>query len=82
MLAIALMFAMEGPALVDEKDWNPELQAIADKCGIPRDNLKWIDGSVRWLKPETSSFDQAACVFEQLNVNGIPMKQGFISGGS
>jgi hypothetical protein len=82
MLALALMLAMEGTALADEKDWGPELQAIADKCGIPRENLKWIDGSVRWLKPEASSYDQATCVFEQLKVSGIPMNQGFVSGGS
>jgi hypothetical protein len=42
VLALALMWAMEGPALMDEKDWNPELHAIADKCGVPRENLKWI----------------------------------------
>ena len=81
ILALVLMLAIGDPALADQKDCNPELHAIADKCGIPRENLKWIDGSVRWLKPETSSYDQATCVFEQLKMSGIPMKQGFVSDG-
>lgn len=59
-LTLSVEMIIETPALADERDWTPELHTIADKCGVPRANLTWVDGSVHWSMPEMSSFDQAA----------------------
>lgn len=82
LLPIVAFMLMEGPALADSKDWTPELHAIADKCGLPRDHLKWIDGTVRWSNPEEATYGQSMCVIGELRAKGIPMKQGFVSDDS
>ncbi|GAD50615.1 hypothetical protein NT2_10_00600 [Caenibius tardaugens NBRC 16725] len=82
LLPIFAFMLMEGLALAEGKDWTPELEAIADKCGLPHDSLKWIDGSVRWFKPESATYGQSMCVIGELRAKGIPIKQGFVSDGS
>lgn len=70
-----------GTFLAGNKDWPAEVQAVAKKCGIPSENLQFVDGSVRWIAPEASSFEQAKCVFDELKTRGVPMKQGYLSSG-
>lgn len=82
LISLASAMLIGGTALAEDKDWTPELQAIADKCGLPRGNLRWVDGSVRWLKPETATYGQSMCVIGELRASAIPMKQGFVSDGS
>jgi len=81
LVLFAIVMLMGGPAMAEDKDWTPELHAIADKCGLPRDNLKWIDGSVRWLNPERATYGQSVCVIGEFRAKGIPMKQGLVSDG-
>jgi hypothetical protein len=80
--ALAVIISSAGGApLAENKDWPAEVQAIAKKCGIPSENLQFVDGGVRWIAPEASSFEQATCVFDELKARGVPMKQGFLSSG-
>ncbi len=82
LLTVAFIALLEGSVVASDKDWTSELSAIADKCGLPRTNLKWVDGNVKWLNPEDASYEATTCVFEELKTRGIPMKQGFVSDGS
>ncbi len=68
--------------MAEKKDWPAEVQAIAKKCGIPTKNLRFVDGSVRWIAPEKSSYEQAECVFDELKARGVPMQQGYLKSGS
>lgn len=67
--------------MAEIKDWPAEVQAIAKKSGITSENLQFVDGSVRWIAPEAISFEQAKCVFDKLKTRGVPMTQGYLSGG-
>ena len=82
ILGLILIFIMGLPNVANARDWNPELHAIAIKCQIPSKNLRWINNNVQWLKPETLTYDQVTCVLEQLKINAIPTKQGFVTGGN
>ena len=63
------------------KDWAAELEATAEKCGIPPQQLQWVDGAVRWIASETTSYEQGKCVFDELKARGVPMKQGYVRKG-
>ena len=78
MILAAITFVVEGAALAEDKDWSAELQATAKKCGIPPAQLQFVDGSVRWIAPETTTYDQAKCVIDELKSRGVPTKQGYI----
>jgi hypothetical protein len=80
LLPVVLLLSGCG-AMAKDKDWNAELRATAEKCGIPSEQLQFAEGSVRWIAPETTTYDQAKCVFDELKVRGIPTKQGYVSGG-
>jgi hypothetical protein len=75
----AIAFMAGGTALAESRDWAPELQATAKKCGIPPKQLQFVDGSVRWIAPETTTYNQAKCVFDELKARGVPTKQGYVS---
>jgi hypothetical protein len=78
----AIALSAGGTLLAENKDWPAEMQAVAKKCGIPSENLQFVDGAVRWIAPEASSFEQAKCVFDELKTRGVPMKQGYLSTGN
>lgn len=80
MLAMAVLLAGCG-AMAKDKDWSAELKATAEKCGIPSGQLRFVDGSVRWIAPETTTYDQAKCVFDELKARGVPTKQGYVAEG-
>jgi len=63
------------------KDWTVELKATAELCCIPADQLQWVDGSVRWVAPETTTYEQAKCGFDALKARGVPTKQGYVANG-
>ena len=60
------------------KDRAGELQATAEMCGIPAGRLQFVDGSVRWIFPEATNYDQAKCVFDELKARGVLTKQGYV----
>jgi len=65
--------------MAEDKDWSAELRATATKCGVPSEQLQFVDGSVRWIAPETTSYDQAKCVFDELKARGVPTKQAYVN---
>ena len=68
--------------MAEDKDWSADLRATATKCGVPVEHLQFVDGAVRWVAPETTTYAQAKCVFDELKARGVPMKQGYVSGGN
>jgi hypothetical protein len=82
ILAFTLV-SMEGQVPVAPKYYTAEVQAIADKCGVKRSKLRWDrEGYVHFNAPETTTWDQAHCVFSELKTRNIPTVQGIISDGS
>jgi hypothetical protein len=79
----ALLLATQAPvataAAAEPKDWSAELAAVADKCKVPREQITWVDGAVRWAPPIDGPYDQAKCVLDQLKVRNVPTKQGFVN---
>jgi hypothetical protein len=67
--------------MAKDNDWSAELRATAEKCGIPTEQLQFVDGSVRWIAPETTTYEQAKCVFDELKARGVPIKQGYVADG-
>lgn len=82
-VAAFAVFALSagGTLLAESKDWPAEVQAVAKKCGVPSENLQFVDGTARWIASEASSFEQVKCVFDELKARGVPMKQGYLSSG-
>ena len=68
--------------MAKDKDWSAELKATAEKCGIPSEQLQFVDGSFRWIAPENTTYVQVKCVLAELKRRGIPIKQGFVTHGS
>ena len=82
ILAFTLV-STEGPVPAAPKDYTAEVQAIADKCGVKRSQLRWDrEGYVHFDAPETTTWEQANCVFSGLKTRNIPTVQGIISNGS
>ncbi len=80
--ALSIIFLIAGgTAVAESKDWSAEVEAIAEKCGIPPKNLRFVNGSLRWIKPENASYDQAMCVIDELKARGVPMQQGYVLNG-
>lgn len=80
--ALSMIFLIaEGTAMAESKDWSAEVEAIAEKCGIPPKNLRFVNGSVSWIKPEKASYDQVMCVIDELKARGVPMQQGYVLNG-
>jgi len=67
--------------MAEQQDWAVELAAISEKCGLAAGELRWVDGSVRYLPSTGSSYDLGVCVFSELKERGVPMKQGFVANG-
>ena len=82
VLSALVLVALATPCLANEKNWTPELNAIAEKCAVPPANLQWVDGGVRWLETEKLTYEQAACVIGEMKARGVPTKQGFVANGS
>jgi hypothetical protein len=80
--ALSMIFLIaEGTAVAESKNWSAEVEAVAEKCGIPPKNLRFVNGSVRWIKPEKASYDQVMCVIDELKARGVPMQQGYVLNG-
>jgi hypothetical protein len=81
-LLLTTVFLLIGcGAMAKDKDWSSELRATAKKCGIPSEQLQSVDGSVRWIAPETTTYEQAKCVFDELKAREVPTKHGYVADG-
>lgn len=62
------------------KNWDTELKAIAEKCGIPPEQLQMSNGmsngSVRVITSKSLTYGQVICVVGELRVRSLPVALG------
>lgn len=81
-MLLAIILVAQSPTAVAAPppvDWPAELNAIADRCRVPKEELQWIDGAVRWTPPEGEPYEKAKCVLDALKAHEVPTKQGFVN---
>lgn len=81
-MLLAIIIVAQAPAAIAAPppvDWAAELNAIADQCRVPKNELQWIDGAVRWTPPAGEPYEKAKCVFDALKAREVPTKQGFVN---
>lgn len=83
VVALSIISLVAGETvLAESKDWSAEVEAIAEKCWLPPKKLLFVDGSVLWIEPEKTGYEQAMCVIDELKARGVPMKHGYVRNGS
>ena len=58
------------------ENWDAELTAIAEKCGIPPEQLQMSNGSVRVIASKSLTYGQVICVVGELRVRSLPVALG------
>ena len=58
-----------------------QLAAIAAKCEIPRDALRYAGGLAHVIADETQSFATIKCAFDELDASGLPTAKAVINDG-
>lgn len=81
MLLAIILVAQSSTAVAAPRpvDWPAEVDAIASQCRVPKKELQWIDGAVRWMPPAGEPYEKAKCVLDALKAREVPTKQGFVN---
>ncbi|HEX7822194.1 MAG TPA: hypothetical protein VF463_16415 [Sphingobium sp.] len=74
-----LSFAGLSAAVAAAPKYDREFHDIAAKCKVPRQWLELSsDGFVRIRAPDTATYNEMRCVFDQLKAHKIPTKIGYV----
>ena len=81
--ALLATLAATNPALAPvppERATQPQLNRIADKCGMPRKSLKlWGQGQVHFKPSKTAKYEAVDCVLAELKTAYYPsVDLGFV----